>query len=1321
RKKMLEARAASPTVSSDNDMRNLEEYKQKKAQLKALENSLQKLKRIYGEILKVNEMDDIETYIKDHADSGIAGNDYGASNIQRILNNCLKKAKEIILKEFPLEFSEEIAAVFNKLEKKDIERFQLLHVEHVVNLKRAEIDAMMHPEDVKLQKAMHKALVLYQIETSQLQYEISQAIVKNTKEYQNKIIESALVPILQEFTRGETFGAYEFKFPESVAEEMQQLLRANLDLLQERERNEIALAYYREQFSAYSELADNFKKYGVLTQLEGNEYERLKSFYESEMKKALNIQQQCNGKHAIIIGKFIVANSVNENDKVVNGIKEALGSAANQDMNYILTQAEKGTELGWLQWLSTQTFADRCKRGMAGLVAAGGAGGLGGAAAGMGIFSPVTGTAGMIGGGVLGGILGFMSPEVGNQAQAKIGELKQMAVSFIWGETNKISAEYFKDPIEMTGLNPKYEPTERMYAKWGEKGAEIIASAYVNLLFDLHVKLLYSDSENKIELQQLYLHFYRNYQMLRGDSKEIINLYKGESWGADRAEKQINIANTLDLEAHLKQDLAAMMLLAEYEDKIQTNKMRNAISTLANGMKTLSQEPQLLSQFQESPEFKQLPPALSQKMFENNLLIEAQKKALTNDPEKGSEKEPIVIMGEQDDEHEIEEEAKLEIAPVKQSQMIVKKTVTPSSTKAIVPIDKKVLKQQELVMVLKEQTLIVAQHEAEKQKIKTKFNQVDALAKIARGNKHTAHYIAKAQEGFIEKNTTLNANMNVAKAADCLKAQEYEKFQFWFENIFLPKYKSKNNVTQKDALSRKMLDDDGLLQYQGKSIWHLLAEDSINGNEIFLFMMRKIKQTGFEPFVNCFDFDYVDEYGLNGIVYAAKLSNPDNNELLDNIFIEAIGSYPAEEVVRQKLNKTFEDIIQLKQPGNILFKPVCRNFVYEIEKLFKAKVAEKISQTSFASRMYYSTVGSSQNFEKDKWLSAILATMAIYCTQGNPIPKTESEFMGFLTHLSKSEYLDESMKELIHDVEMRDRICQAEVQYLDQETALFQFAEEHKNDKIKAIAQSISTSEPRPTKEEQELLIDILKEGSPSNVEAFKQVAINKLALIKRLIAENRKFDGKNLIWLAVEAGREDIALMLYQLSTKAFMNEAGPNGSVFTFAAKQENKSSFGVISHEVAITKFGGAGLSRFVPDEQKKIAAHHIFQTGTWNDIQNYLLTETRYKSPDFKRLTGGPDSDLKQEPKFYLDNNGSMPLHELLKREDAEFILNKLVDFVAEKNLTILDLFDVAGLNIPNQDGVTPLEWICEALALREAFFGAMCVAKTVNAKYADPAY
>ncbi|MCS5710891.1 hypothetical protein [Candidatus Berkiella aquae] len=1313
RKKMRAAREVDSLVPSGEDVKNLQEFKRKKAQLQAAKKSLEKLQRIIKVLFDSEEIESLKDTIKEHIEDKVEyGSDDALWEIEDAINKWLLKAKKIILEEFPLEFNEEMKAVFEKLEKKDTERFKLLHVEHVVNLKRAEIAAMTHPGDEGLQKAMHKAYVLYQIETSQLQFDISQAISKNSNEYEEKIIASALEPILEEFLRGETFGAYEFKYPESVTDEMQHLLRHHVDLLQAREKNEIALAYYREQFAAYSELTDNLKEYGIRDQMQGKEYERLREYYEGEMKKAIEIQQQSNQKLAIIIGDFIVKNSVNENDKVVKGIKQMLGSAAKQDLNYILTQAEKGTELGWLQWISTQTFADRCKRGMAGLVAAGGAGGIGGAVTGMGIFSPVTATAGMLGGGLLGGILGFMSPELGSQAKEKIAELKEMTVTFIWGETNKISAEYFKDPVEMAGLNPKYEPTDRMRAKWGEKGADIIAYAYVNLLFDLHVKLLYGEPENRDELKQLYMHFYRNYQMLRGDAKEIANLYKHDNWGADRAELQVNAANGLNLEEHLKHDLAAMMLLVEHEDKIHANKIRNAINMLANGMKTLSQDQQLLLQFQEAPEIKLLPSTVSSKMFETTLLIEGAQKEPENKAVKKSE--------ENDGKAEIEED-QLVIAPVKQGQMVVKKTVTPSPSKAIVSINKEAVKQQELIMTLKEQALVVAQNEAEKQKIKSKFNKVDALTQIAVGSKQTALHIEKAQEGFIEKSTKLNANMNVTKAADCLKAHEYEKFQFWFENVFLPKYKSKDNVSQKDALSRKMLDDEGILQYQGKSIWHLLAEDSIAGNEMFLFMMRKLRETNFEPFANCFDFDYVDEHGMNGIVYAALLSNPENSELLNSFFKIMIQSYPNDLTVCKLMNKTFEDIIRLKAPGELFFMPVCLSVVHEIEGLFNAKQLEKSKSQLFTSRIYSYATGSGQSFEKDKWISAILATMAIHCTQGYPFPKSEEEVMQFLTRLSKSEYLSDSMKELILDVEVRQKLVEAEVNYVNEQTILFQFAQEQNNDKIKTIALDISTSDPMPSKEEQKLLKAILSEGTSQNIEAFKQIATNNLALIKQLIAENKKFNGKNLIWLAVEAGRADIALFLYQNSNNNFMNLAGPEGSVFTFAAKQPNKASFVAICDEVTKTKYGKAGLTRVQIDSQQKIAAHHVFETGTWNEIESYLLTETRYKTPDFKRITGGPDAELKIEPKFYVDSQGNTPLHLLLERPDADVILEKLNNFAMQKNITILDLLGVASLNMPNNEGVRPLELICEEKALRVAFFDKLLSQEVLKAKSADLAY
>src|SRR5690606_39972787 len=109
---------------------------------------------------------------------------------------------------------------------------------------------------------------------------------------------------------------------------------------------------------------------------------------------------------------------------------------------------------------------------------------------------------------------------------------------------------------------------------------------------------------------------------------------------------------------------------------------------------------------------------------------------------------------------------------------------------------------------------------------------------------------------FIRLNTQFIGDMSAFDAISYLMQHKQSHFTFWYNNIFLFNNKATSNATRTELISRTLRDGKGVVQFDGKSLWHILAENSIEGSELFAQMMHAQQTAGFSPFIDYFDFDY---------------------------------------------------------------------------------------------------------------------------------------------------------------------------------------------------------------------------------------------------------------------------------------------------------------------------------------------------------------------------------------------------------------------------------------------------------------------------------
>lgn len=1278
-------------------------YKKQKKYIKDLNASFKKIKEINQSILSDVNISKLAEYIEAYCEGRVDGiyngsEDYWPDDTTRHINIILAAAEKQILEKFPMQFgvdNAEFSSDFENLPIEFLKTYRLRYAQSIVLLKSSELSAVLLPEDIRLQKDYDKAQIIYSSEISQLQFDILKKIYEAKKpEYIQNVINAAYKPILEQFARGERFGAYTFKYPESIKEQLEQVLWANRDLLLRREENEINLELYKEQFACYSALSDKPDKYGVTTIEEGKQYENLERHYREKCEEAQAIQQELNQKLAQIIERFIDDNSIKENQENLSRIQRKLGrKATHQNLSEIMSEAEKNTQLGYYDWMFTKTFASRCKRALLMATTMGAVGvGVGGVA-GLGIFSAFTAGVGGVGGGLTGLVTGFVAPNIEQAASSNLGELKNLAITFFYGEQNAILKEYFEDPNNTKILARKYCPTARMIDAWGVDGANVIAHQYANLLFELHIKILYEiDDQNKDELEQKYKHFYRNYQMIRGDHAEIRKIYQGGFFGADRADREISKLDRLNIKEQASDDLAALVLIVSTEEQMNIRKLRTVINDVGDGLQLLAIEggTQLLEQALQAPEVKKIASSFEQEIGPQRLMI--------TDASDIKDPQPSFSVSQ----------ASSSSSPASSSALV------PSSTAAqqMVGYNPLALEKQQLVTQVKKGASQIAEAYQKRKEIHDQYLKIESLATIARNADTTTSDIEIVSPGFISSHTQFIGDMSAFDAATYLMQNKKAYFKYWYNNIFLFNHKASSNEMRKSLISRGLRDGKGVVQFEAKSLWHILAENSVEGRKLFTQMMLAQQTAGFSPFIDYFDFEYKADNGMNAIVYAASLSSRNNSAICKAYVNELMNGYKSGTEDQINCDKTFKEILQLKAPQNPVYQVICMKLKDEIHRLWSIRESDEYTSKSYGQKLYSVTIATKPKFNAEAVLSQLMATMVIHCVDGNPIPQTEEELIAFINMYKKSSYIKGEIQTLLNRIETVRHIA-LETQAVTKNNPLYEFAKEYPDEKIRNLAIELCTSMPIPSPEEQAILIAILS----NNISQIEQLVDKKDSTVIGLIYKNTKFKERNLIWIAIEANRPQIAAKLYTASYHEAMDKAGPNDtSAFSFSASQQDKTSCNLICR--AITERSGlvsrAYVSRMKTDSTGAIGFHYLAQAGAIDDILQYFQTETRYTKPDWHRLTGGPDKG-----KYFNDQNGNLPLHLLLSRDDVVDIMRAIQDYATSSKIglnTLFDLFAIESFELRNAHDTSPISLIMQNESLQRIFFEPLL--DKANALYAD---
>ncbi len=1319
--------------SSNEAMEARKLYEEKKEFLEKTQATLQALSEINQQFLTNENLHELTDYIGSYCEGIIANNlngiNFAREELRKIVNNLLADAKTQIFEKFPMHFDAgnvEFKAGFDRLAPHEIDHFRLRYAQIIVRQKNIELADISQHKDTEVEKEKLKEQILSTAEMSQLQYDIMNAISKRTdSEYLDKVIGSALDPILEQFAREQHFGAYQFRYPRSVREELSKILEANSDLLIARESNETELEYYTEQFNCFSELKKRPSKYGVTTLGEGTIYEGLASDFEKKLENAKTARSTLNQSLAQIIETFINDNTLKQNQDTIEEIQNTLNiELTNQNHTDVMRQAEKKTELGYYDWMFTKTFASRCKRGLIMATTLGTVGFAGGGLAGLGILSPLTAGIGGVSGGVTGFVAGFAAPNIEAAAVRNVDELKNLAISFFYGEQNEILKEYFEDPRNTKILARKYTPTQKMLDTWGVDGANVIAHHYANLLFELHIKILYGkDDKARQDLELQYKHFYRNYQMIRGDQVEISKIYQADVWGAERTENEIRKLGTLDIVKLAKEDLAILMMIVKNDEQANIKKLRTAVNNVANGLRTLGIEENtdLLRQALDAPEVKRLPQDFIQDVAPKQLLITARSHTETPQPRIQSSSSASSSSASSSSASSSSASSSSASSSSVSSSSVSSSGALSVITEAplkIVAHDTLALEKQRIVTYVKEGAADIALASQRKHEIEVQYVKLKSLATITAGPQTITRDIGLTSPDFIRLNTHFDGDMNAFEATASLLSGNVAFFRYWYNNIFLYNNKSASNLTRKELISQSLRSRDGLIQFNGKSLWHILAENNSQGREIFAQMMREQNEARFSPFIDYFDFDYKPINDMNAIVYAASLSTASNSEVFRSYVDELMIGYQAHPEHRASCDKTFKEVLQLKSPLNPAYHVICMKLKDEIHSVWNNRVQTEYQAKTWT-QTFQGALSARPKFDSDTILSQLLATLAIHCTEGHPVPQTEPELINFINKYKQSRYITPDIQVLLNHIETVNNIAKVSSN-VTKNNPLYNFSITCQDEQLRNLAIELCTSEPVPSTDEQAILEAILQ----NKIQFIEKLIEDGNSTLAGLIKRNTKFKEKNLLWIAIEANRPQIASMIYNMSsTHDTMDKAGPdNASAFAFAASRDDKTAFSSFCNIIGARKVGRAYAKRFKASPSGEIAFHYLAQNGSIDNIKDYLRTEERNTYPKWHKLTSVPPpaSILKGDEdrgKFYIDHNRNLPLHLLLSREDAPAILREMQTYVESKQKdSIFDLFPIEAFNERNTVGITPMSLVMSNDALQRVIFEPFIDKKKVSQLY-----